>query len=58
MTDMQLYRKYWAEIIDNMPDEVLAATVQVINSHASLNEWLRNEFAYRLGDELIMDDED
>ena len=58
MTDKELYRKYWDELINNMPDDILAATVRVINSEASLHEWLRNEFGYRLGNELAMDNED
>lgn len=58
MTDKEIYRKYWDELINNMSDSVLAATVRVINSEGSLHEWLRNEFAYRLGNELVMDDED
>lgn len=58
MTDKEIYRKYWDELINNMSDSVLAATVRTINSEASLHEWLRNEFEYRLGNELVMDDED
>lgn len=63
MTDKEIYRKHWDKLINNMSDDVLAATVRVINSEASphewsLHEWLRNEFEYRQGNELVMDDED
>jgi len=58
MTDKEIYRKYWDELINNMSDDVLAATVRTINSEASLHEWLRNEFAYRQQNELVMDETD
>ena len=50
---------YWADIIDNMPDDVLAATVSMINSSDLLiNDWIRDEHDYRQGMAIIMDETD
>jgi hypothetical protein len=48
--ERNLVSLYWANIIDNMPDDVLAATVSMIKTRDILiNDWIRDEHDYRQG---------
>jgi hypothetical protein len=56
--ERNLVSLYWANIIDNMPDDVLAATVSMIESRDILiNDWIRDEHDYRQGMAIIMDED-
>jgi hypothetical protein len=56
--ERNLVSLYWANIIDNMPDDVLAATVSMIKTRDILiNDWIRDEHDYRQGMAIIMDED-
>jgi len=57
MSNQQFY-SYWANVIDQMPDDILAETVRMINSRQQIGiqEMLRNELGYRNQTEIILDD--
>jgi hypothetical protein len=56
--ERNLVSLYWANIIDNMPDDVLAVTVSMIKSRDILiNDWIRDEHAYRQDMAIIMDED-
>jgi hypothetical protein len=56
--ERNLVSLYWANIIDNMPDDVLAATVSMIKSRDILiNDWIRDEHDYRQDMAIIMDED-
>jgi len=59
MSNQQFY-SYWANVIDQMPDDILEETVRMINSRQQIGiqEMLRNELMYRNQTEIIMDNED
>jgi hypothetical protein len=59
MTNQQFY-SYWADVIDQMPNDILEETVRMINSRQQIGiqEMLRNELRYRNQMEFIMDNED
>jgi len=59
MNNQQFY-SYWANVIDQMPDDILEETVRIINSRQQIRiqEMLRNELRYRNQTEIIMDNED
>jgi hypothetical protein len=59
MSNQQFY-SYWANVIDQMPDDILEETVRMINSRQQIGiqEMLRNELGYRNQTEIIMDNED
>jgi len=59
MSNQQFY-SYWANVIDQMPDDILEETVRMINSRQQIGiqEMLRNELRYRNQTEIIMDNED
>jgi len=59
MSNQQFY-SYWANVIDQMPDDILEETVRMINSQQQIGiqEMLRNELRYRNQTEIIMDNED
>ena len=59
MSNQQFY-SYWADVIDQMPDDILEETVRMINSRQQIGiqEMLRNELRYRIQMEVIMDNED
>ena len=59
MSNQQFY-SYWANVIDQMPDDILEETVRMINSRQQIGiqEMLRNELRYRNQTEVIMDNED
>ena len=56
MSNQQFY-SYWANVIDQMPDDILDETVRMINSRQQIGiqEMLRNELGYRNQTEIIMD---
>lgn len=58
--DNQQFYSYWANVIDQMPDDILEETVRMINSRQQIGiqEMLRNELGYRNQTEIIMDNED
>ncbi len=57
--ERNLVSLYWANIIDNMPDDVLAATVSMIKTRDILiNDWIRDEHDYRQDMAIIMDETD
>jgi len=58
MSNQQFY-SYWANVIDQMPDDILEETVRMINSRQQIGiqEMLRNELRYRNQTEIIMDNE-
>jgi len=58
--DNQQFYSYWANVIDQMPDDILEETVRMINSRQQIGiqEMLRNELRYRNQTEIIMDNED
>jgi hypothetical protein len=56
--ERNLVSLYWANIIDNMPDDVLAATVSMIKTRDILiNDWIRDEHDYRQGMSIILDED-
>ena len=56
--ERNLVSLYWANIIDNMPDDVLAVTVSMIKTRDILiNDWIRDEHDYRQGMAIIMDED-
>ena len=57
--DNQQFYSYWANVIDQMPDDILEETVRMINSRQQIGiqEMLRNELRYRNQTEIIMDNE-
>jgi len=59
MSNQQFY-SYWANVIDQMPDDILEETVRMINSRQQIGiqGMLRNELMYRNQTEIIMDNED
>jgi len=59
MSNQQFY-SYWANVIDQMPDDILEETVRMLNSRQQIGiqGMLRNELMYRNQTEIIMDNED
>jgi len=59
MSNQQFY-SYWANVIDQMPDDILEETVRMLNSRQQIGIQgiLRNELMYRNQTEIIMDNED
>ena len=57
--DNQQFYSYWANVIDQMPDDILEETVRMLNSRQQIGiqEMLRNELRYRNQTEIIMDNE-
>ena len=58
--DNQQFYSYWANVIDQMPDDILEETVRMLNSRQQIGiqGMLRNELRYRNQTEIIMDNED
>ena len=58
--DNQQFYSYWANVIDQMPDDILEETVRMLNSRQQngIQGMLRNELRYRNQTEIIMDNED